>query len=212
MTTGRCQEVLKVVDPTPPVSPKESHGVPSAFKCKSRRIRPTGIARLKTLEPDIVVLEASGGLELSLVATLAVEAMPVVVVNPRQVRDFARATGKLAKTDTLDAASLCQMLWKLPPGGLAHQAATAPSALTGNSAKIPSSNRAPSISKPIRFLPPFSGRQRSLSLSDTLNTRYNALSRLFIRRVASVLNLTALNTCSRGFVVRRCTQCSTGKS
>ena len=93
------------------------------------------------------------------------------------------------------------MLWKLPPGGLAHQAATAPSTLTGNSAKIPSSNRAPSISKPIRFLPPFSGRQRSLSLSDTLNTRYNALSRLFIRRVASVLNLTALNTDSNGLVV-----------
>ena len=52
------------------------------------------VSRLKTLEPDIVVLEASGGLELPLVATLAVEAMPVVVVNPRQVRDFARATGK----------------------------------------------------------------------------------------------------------------------
>ena len=113
---------------------------------------------------------------------------------------------------TENDASLCQMLWKLPPGGLAHQAATASSALTGNSVKIPSSNRAPSISKPIRFLPPFSGRQRSLSLSDTLNTRYNALSRLFIRRVASVLNLTALNTDSNGLVVRRCTQCSTGKS
>ena len=108
--------------------------------------------------------------------------------------------------------SLCQMLWKLPPGGLAHQAATASSALTGSSAKIPSSNFAPSTSKPIRFLPPFSGRQRSLSLSDTLNTRYNALSRRFIRRVTFVLNLTALNTDSRGFVVRRCTQCSTGKS
>ena len=64
------------------------------------------VSRLKTLEPAIVVLEASGGLELPLVATLAVEAMPVVVVNPRQVRDFARATGKLAKTDTLDAAVL----------------------------------------------------------------------------------------------------------
>ena len=74
------------------------------------------------------------------------------------------------------SGSLCQMLWKLPPGGLAHQAATAPSTLTGNSAKIPSSNRAPSISKPIRFLPPFSGRQRSLSLSDTLNTRALASS------------------------------------
>ena len=64
------------------------------------------VSRLKTLEPDIVVLEASGGLELPLVATLAVEELPVVVVNPRQVRDFARATGKLAKTDTLDAAVL----------------------------------------------------------------------------------------------------------
>ena len=52
------------------------------------------------------MLEASGGLELPLVATLAIEAMPVVVVNPRQVCDFARATGKLAKTDTLDAAVL----------------------------------------------------------------------------------------------------------
>ena len=64
------------------------------------------VSRLKTLEPAIVVLEASGGLELPLVAALAVEAMPVIVVNPRQVRDFARATGKLAKTDTLDAAVL----------------------------------------------------------------------------------------------------------
>ena len=62
------------------------------------------VSRLKILEPQIVVLEASGGLELSLVAALAVEELPVVVVNPRQVRDFARATGKLAKTDALDAS------------------------------------------------------------------------------------------------------------
>ena len=64
------------------------------------------VSRLKTLEPALVLLEASGGLELPLVATLAVEELPVVVVNPRQVRDFARATGRLAKTDTLDAAVL----------------------------------------------------------------------------------------------------------
>ena len=64
------------------------------------------ISRLKTLEPVIVVLEASGGIELPLVASMAVEELPVVVVNPRQVRDFARATGKLAKTDSLDAAVL----------------------------------------------------------------------------------------------------------
>ena len=64
------------------------------------------VARLKTLEPVMVLLEASGGLELPLVAALAAEAVPVVVVNPRQVRDFARATGKLAKTDALDAQVL----------------------------------------------------------------------------------------------------------
>ena len=54
----------------------------------------------------MVVMEASDGLQLPLVAALAVEELPVVVVNPRQVRDFAKATGKLAKTDTLDAAVL----------------------------------------------------------------------------------------------------------
>lgn len=64
------------------------------------------VSRLKTMGPHMVVLEASGGLELPLVAALAVEELPVVVVNPRQVRDFARATGKLAKTDALDASVL----------------------------------------------------------------------------------------------------------
>ena len=64
------------------------------------------VSRLKTLEPVMALLEASGGLELPLVAALAAEAVPVVVVNPRQVRDFAKATGKLAKTDSLDAAVL----------------------------------------------------------------------------------------------------------
>ena len=64
------------------------------------------LSRLKTLEPALVLLEASGGLELPLVAALAAEELPVVVVNPRQVRNFARATGKLAKTDALDAAVL----------------------------------------------------------------------------------------------------------
>ena len=64
------------------------------------------MSRLKALEPALVVLEATGGLELPLVASLAAEEAPVVVVNPRQVRDFAKATGKLAKTDALDAAVL----------------------------------------------------------------------------------------------------------
>ena len=54
---------------------------------------------MKEMSPALVVLEASGGLELPLVAALAAAELPVVVVNPRQVRDFARATGTLAKTD-----------------------------------------------------------------------------------------------------------------
>ena len=60
-------------------------------------------SRLQSLEPAAVVLEATGGLEVPLVASLTAAALPVVVVNPRQVRDFARATGRLAKTDALDA-------------------------------------------------------------------------------------------------------------
>jgi transposase len=66
-----------------------------------------GIARLadslKALSPTLIVLEATGGLEIPCSAALAAEGLPVVVVNPRQVRDFAKATGKLAKTDAIDA-------------------------------------------------------------------------------------------------------------
>ena len=64
------------------------------------------VVQMVDLDPALVLLEASGGLELPLVAALAAAALPVVVVNPRQVRDFARATGTLAKTDALDAAVL----------------------------------------------------------------------------------------------------------
>ena len=64
------------------------------------------IPQIVDLEPALVLLEATGGLELPLVVALAAAALPVVVVNPRQVRDFAKATGTLAKTDTLDAGVL----------------------------------------------------------------------------------------------------------
>ena len=64
------------------------------------------VSQIVDLGPAMVLLEATGGLELPLVAALAAAALPVVVVNPRQVRDFARATGTLAKTDSLDAAVL----------------------------------------------------------------------------------------------------------
>ena len=64
--------------------------------------------RLRAIGPTLVVLEATGGYELLCVAALAAAALPVVVVNPRQVRDFARATGQLAKTDRIDADVLAR--------------------------------------------------------------------------------------------------------
>jgi transposase len=71
-----------------------------------------GVQRLLELlaqdPPDLVVVESTGGYERDLVAALAAKAMPVVVVNPRQVRDFARAMGVLAKTDTIDALVLAR--------------------------------------------------------------------------------------------------------
>ncbi len=73
------------------------------------------VSQMEGLSPALVLLEASGGLELPLVAALAAAALPVVVVNPRQVRDFARATGTLAKTDALDAAVLAHFAEAVRP-------------------------------------------------------------------------------------------------
>ena len=61
------------------------------------------VARLQPLGPRLVVLEATGGYEIPVAAALASAGVPVAVVNPRQIRDYARATGQLAKTDALDA-------------------------------------------------------------------------------------------------------------
>jgi transposase len=63
----------------------------------------TLVERLRPIAPQLIVLEATGGYELLAVAALAAAALPVIVVNPRQVRDFAKATGQLAKTDRIDA-------------------------------------------------------------------------------------------------------------
>src|SRR5260370_18459646 len=64
-------------------------------------------ALLKRLEPaDLVIIEATGGLEVPIASALATARIGVAVVNPRQVRDFAPATGQLAKTDPLDAQVL----------------------------------------------------------------------------------------------------------
>ena len=68
----------------------------------------TLVERLRAFGPTLIVLEATGGYELLGVAALAAAALPVVVVNPRQVRDFAKATGQLAKTDRIDADVLAR--------------------------------------------------------------------------------------------------------
>lgn len=72
-------------------------------------------ARVAALAPRMIVLEATGGYELAVVAALVEAALPVVVVNPRQVRDFAKATGELAKTDTLDALVLARFGERVRP-------------------------------------------------------------------------------------------------
>jgi transposase len=73
------------------------------------------VQRLVGLKPDLVVLEATGGMEMSVVTFLVAAHLPVAVVNPRQVRDFAKATGRLAKTDALDAAVLAHFAEAVRP-------------------------------------------------------------------------------------------------
>jgi transposase len=73
------------------------------------------VERLATLHPALIVLEATGGMEIPLTSALATAGLPVVVVNPRQVRDFARASGLLAKTDALDAQVLAQFAEVMRP-------------------------------------------------------------------------------------------------
>lgn len=73
------------------------------------------VERLRGMSPTLVVLEATGGLQAPLVAALAEAAVPVVVVNPRQVRDFAKALGRLAKTDGIDATVLAHFAQAVRP-------------------------------------------------------------------------------------------------
>lgn len=75
----------------------------------------TLVPQLQALAPERIVVEATGGYELPVVRALVEAALPVIVVNPRQVRDFAKATGQLAKTDTLDAQVLALFAARVQP-------------------------------------------------------------------------------------------------
>jgi len=76
---------------------------------------PELLAELIVLRPKRIVLEATGGLELPVLNALFAAGLPVVVVNPRQVRDFAKASGQLAKTDKLDAMVLAHFAAAIQP-------------------------------------------------------------------------------------------------
>ena len=73
------------------------------------------MGQLVPLEPCGVVLEATGGFEMLVAGELELAGLPVSLVNPRQVRSFARATGRLAKTDTIDAQVLAQFAEAVKP-------------------------------------------------------------------------------------------------
>lgn len=73
------------------------------------------ISMLKELSPEIVVMEATGGYEVPLAAELGIGGVPTAVVNPRQIRDFARSAGILAKTDILDARIIARFASRMEP-------------------------------------------------------------------------------------------------
>ena len=71
--------------------------------------------RLTEVSPTLIVMEATGGLETRLASELAAQGLPVAVINPRQARDFAKATGQLAKTDQVDAGVLAAFAQAIRP-------------------------------------------------------------------------------------------------
>ncbi len=115
------------------------------------------LVRVRALRPTLIVLEATGGLELPLLGVLGSAGLPVVAVNPRQVRDFAKAMGKLAKTDALDAQVLAHFADAVRPAvrPLPDAATQALSALVARRRQLvemltAEENRRTSASAPIR--------------------------------------------------------------
>ncbi|HUW09073.1 MAG TPA: IS110 family transposase [Anaerolineae bacterium] len=73
------------------------------------------VEHLQALAPALIVLEATGNLEIPAAAALTAAGLQVAIINPRQARDFAKATGRLAKTDKIDAAALAEFAQKVRP-------------------------------------------------------------------------------------------------
>jgi len=81
------------------------------------------LARVTALEPQLIAVEASGGYEQLLVQSLLLNSLPVAVVNPTRVRALSKATGKLAKTDVIDARLIAEYAFKIRPEALAPKKA-----------------------------------------------------------------------------------------
>jgi transposase len=73
------------------------------------------VERLKAMAAGLIVLEATGGFEVTVAAALAAAGLPLAIVNPRQIRDFARALGRLAKTDPIDAEVIARFAEAIRP-------------------------------------------------------------------------------------------------
>lgn len=73
------------------------------------------VGRLVAVAPSLIVLEATAGYELAVTAALASGGLPIIVVNPRHVRHFAKALGQLAKTDAIDAQTLACFAERVRP-------------------------------------------------------------------------------------------------
>jgi transposase len=101
-----CKELLEVA----------AHERDYQFRCPNKPPAFAAlIAELVALRPALIVLEATGGWEIRVTAALHAAGLPVVVINPRQVRDFAKAVGQLAKTDRLDARVLAHFAAAIKP-------------------------------------------------------------------------------------------------
>ncbi len=117
----------------------------------------TVVERLRGTPPIVVVVEATGKLEVPLASALAAAQLPVAVVNPRQVRDFAKASGLLAKTDLLDAQILARFaeVMRPEPRPLADEQTQALAALLARRRQLiemltAETNRLSAASKPVR--------------------------------------------------------------
>lgn len=107
MTEPKSSKVSVGIDVSKKMLEIAIHETNESWSCNNNTEEcATLVPKLKQLHVTSIVLEATGGFETLVTATLAAADLPVTVVNPRQVRDFAKATGQLAKTDLIDARIL----------------------------------------------------------------------------------------------------------